>query len=125
MFQKERRETLAKLKSDWNLFIIYTKLLDAVRHLFWQKDKIVEKYYKMVDEFAGEIQFNLPENTLMIILSDHGMQRLKGTLYQGGRHSFHSFASLSQEVEAPKPLKITDFYSIVCNHLQKEENTSF
>lgn len=121
VFQKERQETLAKLKSDWDLFVIYTKLLDAIGHLFWQKDKIVEKYYKMVDEFAGEIQSNLPDNTLMIILSDHGMQRLKGTLYQGGQHSHHAYASFSQKIDFPKPLKITDFYSIVCDHLQKGE----
>lgn len=120
VFQRERQETFAQLKGDWDLFIVYTKLLDTIGHLFWQKDKIVEKYYKMVDEFAREIQSNLPDDTLMVILSDHGMRRLKGTTYQGGEHSHHAYASFSHKTKVPKPLKITDFYSIISHCLQKE-----
>lgn len=120
VFQKERQETFVELKCDWDLFVVYTKLLDTIGHLFWQKDEIVEKYYKMVDQFAGEIQSNLPDGTFMVILSDHGMRPLKGTTYQGGQHSHHAYASFNHKIKVPEPFKITDFHSIISNCLRKE-----
>lgn len=120
IFQREKEETLAKLKDDWDLFIIYTKLLDTVGHLFWQKYNVIAKYYDMIENFAGEIQSHLPSDTAMIIVSDHGMQPLKGTKQQGGEHSHHAFASFNYDTTFKEPLDITDFYSIIKGLLQQK-----
>lgn len=120
VFQDKRRETLLKLsKENWDLFIVYDKLLDVVGHLFWQMDRRVETYYRIVDDFAGEIQGNLSPEDVMIIVSDHGMEPLKGTKHRGGDHSRHAYASFSHKNEVPQPLKITDFYQITCDLLQQ------
>jgi len=119
-FQKERKETLTRLKEDWDLFVIYTKLLDVIGHLFWQRDRMIEKYYRIMDNFAGEIQENLPEGTFMVILSDHGMQPLRGTKKQGGEHSHHFFVSYSHDIVDP-PKDPTDVYRIVKELLQLDE----
>jgi phosphopentomutase len=118
VFENERSVTLAKLDTDWNLFIVYTKLLDIVGHLYWQKNEIVEKHYKMIDDFAGEIQNKLPDDAFMIIVSDHGMRTLKGTKHRGGEHSHHAYARFSHEIDVPKPLKITDLYRIIVTMLK-------
>jgi len=96
VFMKEKQETLSKLNEDWDLFVTYTKLLDIVGHLYWHKPLVVEKYYRMVDEFAGQVQNRLPKDTFMMIISDHGMMPLHG-VSAGGEHSRHAFASFSHK----------------------------
>jgi len=122
VFERNRKETLEKIESDWDLFITYVKLLDYIGHLYWGKNEIIERYYGIVENFAREIQDKLSKETLMIIVSDHGMRLLKGTKHRGGEHSHHAYASFSHKVCIPQILKITDFYSIISNLLQQKSD---
>ena len=117
-FQREREETLRRIDDEWDLFLVYIKFLDVVGHLLWQRNDVIEQYYKLVDQFAGEIQSRIGD-AFMIIISDHGMMPLKGTRHQGGDHSHHAFASFSREVSNGFPLKITDIHNIVREKLQE------
>jgi len=122
VFQKERLETLARLKDDWDLFVVYTKLLDIVGHLFWQRDETMEEYYQLVEDFARDIQSSLSDETFMMVISDHGMRPLEGTRQQGGEHSHHAYASFSHEIEAPPPREITDLSPIISELLRRRKD---
>lgn len=117
VFEKEKQETFDRIHNEWDLFLVYTKFLDIIGHLCWQIDRIIEKYYQMVDDFAKEIQNRLPEETSMLILSDHGMRKLPGTKYRGGEHSHHAFASFNYKISPPSPLKITDLYLLITERM--------
>ena len=70
---------------EWDLFYIYFSLLDIIQHRFWrffdEKDPtypgktrlsgVILDYYKLFDEFIGEIMEKSPDTALMVI-SDHG-----------------------------------------------------
>lgn len=70
---------------DWDLFYIYFSLLDIIQHRFWrffeEKDptypgktnlnEVIIEYYKIFDDFIGEIIEKRPDISLMVI-SDHG-----------------------------------------------------
>jgi len=118
VFEKEKQETLSKLDDDWNFFITYTKLLDVVGHLYWHTPLVVEKYYRMVNKFAGQVRNRLSKDALMMVISDHGMRPLHGAS-AGGEHSHHAFASFSQKIKVLNPLKITDIYNIIVNILRR------
>ncbi|UCD72662.1 MAG: alkaline phosphatase family protein [Candidatus Bathyarchaeota archaeon] len=117
-FEREREETLRRIDEEWDLFLIYSKFLDVVGHLLWQRDDVIEQYYTMVDQFAGEIRSRIGD-AFMMIVSDHGMMPLTGTRHQGGDHSHHAFASFNREININSPLKITDIHDIVREKLQE------
>ena len=117
--ERERRTTLSRIDEEWDLFVVYTRILDVIGHLFWQKDGVVEKYYTEVDAFAKEIRGRI-DDAFMIVLSDHGMQPLRGTRYQGGEHSHYAFASFSSNINSKPPLSILDFYRIIREKLKSE-----
>ncbi|KXB04315.1 hypothetical protein AKJ48_03000 [candidate division MSBL1 archaeon SCGC-AAA261O19] len=118
-FRKIKKETLSKVDRDWDLFLIYNKLLDIVGHLYWQKNHTVEKYYSIMDNFAGEIQRKLSDEAFMVIISDHGMRPLKGTKHQGGEHSHHAFVSFNHKLPIGK-LSFTDIYPLLTEIMEEQ-----
>ena len=72
----------------------------------------------MVDYFAYQLRQKMPENSILVILSDHGMELMKGSKV-GGDHSCHAFISFSQKVEVPDRLKITDIFYILRGLMEK------
>lgn len=116
-FKKERELTLKMITGEWDLFLSYTRLLDIIGHIYWQKSGVMEKYYNQIEDFVKQIKQRLPPNTNIIILSDHGMKALRDTKYQGGEHSRHAFASFSHSIKISKPLEISDLYSIIISLL--------
>ncbi len=73
-------EYLIKNK-DWDFFMGVFMGIDHAQHWFWYDKEKIEKVYEKVDEELGRIISNLPEGTLIIIMSDHGFQKLKGHFY--------------------------------------------
>jgi len=116
-FKLEREETLNRIDGEWDLFLTYSKLLDVIGHLFWQRDELVERYYRMMDDFAGELRSKVG-GVFVMIVSDHGMMPLEGASRQGGIHSHHAFVSFSHKIDVSPPLKITDIYGIVRERLE-------
>ena len=117
-FRKAERETLNAIDRDWDLLFTYIKLLDAIGHIYWQRDKTVAKYYRMVDHFAYQVKSRMPKNSILVILSDHGMKPLRNSKV-GGEHSCHAFISFSRKVDVPSNLKITDIYYVLKGLLEK------
>lgn len=84
-------------RDDWDLFVVVFECIDRIQHNFWkymdpghpwynEKDNkrygnIIFDVYKDMDCKIGELTGNLPENSTLVILSDHGF----GPLYKGVR----------------------------------------
>lgn len=77
---------------DWNLFVMVEMGTDRVQHGFWQfmdeqhvlyqpdcnyRDVILD-HYKLLDRRINQLLSKLPDETLIMIVSDHGAQRMDG-----------------------------------------------
>ncbi|MBC7334350.1 MAG: alkaline phosphatase family protein [Actinobacteria bacterium] len=76
-------------KEDWDLFFIYSSVLDVVPHFFWKyfdesdpaypgdnpyKD-VIRNFYKLHDEMIKKFYSQLDQDDILILLSDHGHGR--------------------------------------------------
>lgn len=61
----------------WDVFIFVIRQLDVVQHYFFDKPKILERYYIKADEMLGWFQSNMDKNTALMLCSDHGFQSVK------------------------------------------------
>lgn len=92
-FMKNIHETLdARLKAfrtltkeeKWDLFFGVVMETDRLNHFYWGDysnegeyyDEFIE-VYKKIDAFLGEFRASLPENTELIVMSDHGFTDLR------------------------------------------------
>ena len=75
-------------KQDWDLFFVYSGTLDFISHHFWNKfdeldpsfkpgpySSVIPKFYKLYDKVIGEYLKALADDTVAIIVSDHGHGR--------------------------------------------------
>jgi predicted AlkP superfamily phosphohydrolase/phosphomutase len=66
--------------------VVYTGL-DRLQHYFPlqpsddEYSEAVPAHYRKLDRQIGEIRENLPENTTLIVMSDHGFQKLEREIY--------------------------------------------
>jgi len=120
IFEEERVEVLNRVDEAWDLCIFYTKLLDTSGHLLWGRDDQMEKYYKKIEELAGEIRVSLPSDTVMITISDHGIELLEGSSI-GGRHSHHAYISFNHPTEIPEDFNILHIRDIIEDFMVKND----
>ncbi len=79
---------------DWSLFWFVEIGVDRVHHAFWKYmdenhhlypgkgnkyENVIRDYYRYIDRRIGEILKKLPEDTVVIVVSDHGAKRMKGS----------------------------------------------
>ena len=82
-------------------------LADWVGHVWIVKHiKKVKKAYQKLNMLAYNLKRLVPENTIFLIVSDHGFDLLEGI------HSDYGFYSCNKPLN-PKPRKITDFHKII------------
>jgi len=112
---------------DWDLFFIMFSETDKVMHLLrlerlegLQKHRKALKIFEIIDSFIGWIMRNSPENSLIVVVSDHGINNsdllvrinaflsLKGFARRtvGTPHDFTELVRFADEekVGDPKPL---------------------
>lgn len=79
-------------EQDWDYFHFVDIGLDRVHHGFWNYfdkehvqyepgnpyENVIPDYYLWLDEQIGEVMNLLDENTVLLVVSDHGAQRLDG-----------------------------------------------
>jgi len=91
---------------DPDLFIIYFKGLDLVCHRFWKyyhpekfegiaerelrvaKD-VIPRYYEFVDEMVGRLLEEIPKDTWLMVVSDHGFAADPDNPTRSGTHFKH------------------------------------
>lgn len=93
----EKRFRLAKhflVNHPWEFFIMVEMGTDRIHHGFWRYfdpehplyvpgnpyEQAIHDYYVAVDRHVGELVEVLPEDTLLMVVSDHGAKRMDGGL---------------------------------------------
>jgi len=87
-------------KNEWKLFMQYFWLLDGIQHVFYNNPKKIAKFYIMFDEFIGKLREKIDDDTLLLIVSDHGQHK--------GIHTTHGFYSVNKPLGLRNP-KLIDF----------------
>lgn len=86
LLTSEKKFFLKMLDNDWDLFFCYSSALDAIQHYFWNLcdenspdydisnpfKNTIKEFYVLYDLMIGEIIKNMDEDTVPIVLSDHG-----------------------------------------------------
>ena len=75
-------------KQEWDLFFVYSGTLDFISHHFWSSfdegdpsyeqgpnSAVIPKFYKLYDAVIGEYLKAMTDDTVAIIISDHGHGR--------------------------------------------------
>ena len=112
-FKQRSREVFEWLerKDEWQLFMQYFFVLDAVQHVFYNNLKKIAKFYIMFDEFVGKVREKIDDDTLLLIVSDHGQKK--------GIHTTYGFYSVNKPLGLKNP-KLIDFRWIIEEMLRKE-----
>ena len=97
-------------KNNWQLFMQYFFVLDGVQHIFYRNHKKIAKFYLMFDEFIKKVSEIIDDETLLLIVSDHGVKR--------GIHTSYGFYSVNKKLGLKNP-KLIDFREIIENKLVK------
>ncbi len=80
------------INKPWDLFFFVEIGIDRVQHAFWgfmdkehhkyvpgnKYENVIKDYYKLVDVLIGELLKEIPKDTVIITVSDHGAKRMKG-----------------------------------------------
>lgn len=113
LFEKEMCCALAHLKSaleeNCDLFVFYTKIIDYVGHFLAWDTRAMWHLYERADKFVEKLERRVGDNTLILVISDHGMKRT-------GMHSDHAFYSTNIVLNL-RNAKMTDFYDIITKKL--------
>jgi len=114
-FGEVKVETLKAISNgNWDLLMAYTRLLDVIGHLSLGQFTKVVKAYNACNAFVDEVKKLLSRDTVCLIVSDHGMEKLGDTKY--GKHSNESFYSLNV-VTNWKPKTTFDFHNQIVKWL--------
>jgi hypothetical protein len=111
--EEKIRKTLEILEKgdEWDIFAVWIYCTDVVNHLFGKNRMRIMKIYKKANSFAEKIQKLLPEDCVMVIMSDHGGYK--------GVHRNRGFVSVNWEIELPNNL--LEFYPFFKKLLKLKE----
>jgi predicted AlkP superfamily phosphohydrolase/phosphomutase len=91
----EKRFKLVKYlltSKPWNFFMLVEIGLDRIQHAFWKYfdkehhlyepgnkfENVIRDYYKYLDHEIGEVMKLVDDDTIIMVVSDHGAKRMKG-----------------------------------------------
>lgn len=103
-------ETLRRVDEDWSLFMTWIPLADHMGHVFIARSRKTQNVYNRLNMLAYNVSSRLPEDCLLLIVSDHGMKVSSDGV--SGCHTNHAFYSLSKEINW-RPRAVTDFYNFI------------
>lgn len=89
---------------DWDLAMFYARFIDDAGHLICRSIEESLKYHIIADKWVKELKEILDNETLLLVVSDHGI------LY--GKHTPYAFYSVNKDIEL-KVNSICDFYEII------------
>lgn len=70
-------------KNDWDHLFIVFEGSDRLGHYLWREETFdaLKRHYQKLDQIIGRFFKEIPDNTTVIILSDHGMTPIKKKFY--------------------------------------------
>ncbi|KAF2956279.1 alkaline phosphatase family protein [Marinitoga sp. 38H-ov] len=115
---EEKRFTVAKhllTEKEWDFFMMVIMGTDRLHHAFWAHyDKThfkhdpnskfvnaIKDYYKFIDEKIEELISTLPENTEILIVSDHGVKKMEGGIAINDWLIEKGYLALKEKPEKP------------------------
>jgi len=110
----EELQTYLHQNKDWDLVMMYWFCLDAVQHAFYKNKLKIMDFYLLFNEFVGKLKNTLPEDVMILIVSDHGQEK--------GLHTNYGFYSCSKKLGLNNP-KIIDFKRLIDDELKKSSNS--
>ncbi len=111
VFERKREKCLENIrKHDWKLFMAHFMFTDLLGHFFVGNSARMFEVYSEAERFVDDVAKILPKETLLLVVSDHGMKRFGEGMF--GDHSDHGFYSSNVELSLVNP-KITDFFDLV------------
>ena len=103
---------------DWKLLMAWFDLVDIIGHVCIAKcTRELWKGYIALDKLAKDVSQKIQEDTLLLIISDHGM---KPTPDGTGDHSRHGFWSINKDLEWFNPREAIDFYQLIRKALEQK-----
>ena len=78
----------------------YFWFLDGIQHVYFKNIKKIAKYYVILDNFVGKLRKRVDNETLILIVSDHGQKK--------GMHTSYGFYSVNKKLDLKNP-KLIDF----------------
>jgi len=113
-YKKDKEQLLEKIKNKENdLIFWYTSLLDNFGHMDIGKPVThMMKHYLEINSLVGIVKEKCP-NSIIYIISDHGMRPLTNKKNSWGVHSDHAFFSSNTGEEIRKPAQL---YELLLKH---------
>jgi predicted AlkP superfamily phosphohydrolase/phosphomutase len=86
---------------DWDFFVGVITGLDRLQHVFYEMDDaacrlVLSDYYQKLDSFVGTAVGSVPEETTVILISDHGFETVKKTFGVNNWLAKHGYAETSK-----------------------------
>lgn len=104
-FKQRSKEVYEYIKKkNWQLFMQYFFVLDGVQHIFYTNPGKIAEFYIMFDEFVKKVSEMIDNETLLLIVSDHGLKK--------GIHTNYGFYSVNKKLGLKNP-KLIDFRKII------------
>ena len=115
-----KRVFLQELKkgNEWRLFMVWFDIADLLGHICILKcrHQLLKAYFDL-NALAKEVKRCVSDDTLTLIVSDHGMKPMPdGT----GDHTDRGFWSLSANIPWFRPRRATDFFSYITRLFSSE-----
>jgi len=107
-------EYLATQK-EWDFFAAHEIGLDRMHHGFWQdyepshpkyrpgnpNERFIPEYYEYVDGLIGKLLARLPDNTIVLTMSDHGIKNMVGGICINEWLIQNGYLTLKEQPTAP------------------------
>lgn len=111
-YQETVDEIFRKIGDEWDIFMVWIPIADQLGHL--GRKVGMKAVYRKLNLLAYNVSTMCPRNTLLTIVSDHGIRFLPdGT----GTHTTSAFYSFSRKT-GWAPREITDFYRFLTSYIK-------
>jgi hypothetical protein len=110
VFSEKRKLCFEKIKGKWTIFMVHFLFTDLLGHFYINRLEKMRQIYDKAKKVVAEIKKELSDDTLLIILSDHGMKPMGEINF--GEHSKHGFYSLNYALNLKEP-HIKDFFTLI------------
>ena len=118
----EKRFKVAKYllrEKEWDFFMLVEMGIDRIHHAFWKYfdaqhpkyeagssyENAIEEYYKYVDSEIGEILATLDDDTVVLVVSDHGARHMEGGICINEWLRQEGYLTLKEEPTGIVPLE--------------------